>query len=1321
MQTSRLLGKHRTMKKRLYFTIAAILLIFGLGAILDFGITKEDHLETFARRIERSLHKKETEVAQFLADTGFIFRQLRGVEYLPSPDQEADLNQLLKLTTKEYNIRLYIGDSLVYWLNNRAFLSATQVAELRLDGEKQRLVRLPNGYYELIKSNLPNNVMALAMIPIKREYSRKSDFLPNTFVTDDFPIPDDVYLTDNKTAFAIHTMDGEPLAYLDSVGPSKDKLNLRLVFFIYLLGFVAFGVLINDLAILLVRRYKPWVGAAFVLGAVMLVRWLIIQSGFTEHFASFEVFSKMYTDNVIEGVNSLGELLINIILLVWLMVFFNREFQVKEFTYPSMAIRFGLTALNYFAINLGLLMVCYIFKSIILDSKIVFDFENVFNLNGQSVLAMIGVVFLLLALFLFSHRMMTAIYKIGLNKKWRLGAIAISLLFASPVMLAMNLNLELLSFLTAAVIYLVVFEFFVEVRNMSLGWLVGWLMLFSGLTAMLLYKYNGDKDYKRRETYALALAKYEDSIARSGIAEIGNNLLSDSSLVMWNLLVDYFQGDPIPKEEARDIIEAQIGLNKYLLHNYDFRLTGFYRKTGNIAFTEQKQTFGEMEEMFHKSNPADSLNTWPFLKFRPERTREPGYLLRLDMKTNDPLTIFVMFKRSFSTPSKVYTELLLDKKYKDLKELDNYDYGIYQDGRLIEERNRPYSKQLTDSLPSKRQFRVVKHTSTRSELLYHADDDIVIKIGRQTGGYIKPLSLFSYVFTLLSIAVLIFGGINYYTNALPGPLNFFRATKPSLRNQFQFWYISMILFSFLGIGAVTVWYFQQSSNEYHKGRLDRKVTSALANVNYEIKAWHKERQREWEKERFQEEHVKMQKEEAKFEERNNRKKIKIEIEGPREEQVIQSLEEIDAFSLTSLIPLISEVHRLDVNIYDLKGNLIMSSEEDIFKGGLVSPKMGAYAFQCLTRLGFERKDQDESIGTLKYTAAYLPLKDLDGNNLAYMGIPYYAQHRELRSDVTDFMSTLLNVYVFLLLIAGGLAIFVANSITRALTELGENLQKLRLQGNVPLIWKRKDEIGNLVEAYNKATYEIAESTRLLAQSEREGAWREMAKQVAHEIKNPLTPMKLSIQYLLHAFQTNPDPKTIGPLMKRVADTLVEQIESLAQIATEFSNFAKMPKAESMRFSINDLAASVHHLFRNERPDMDITIQLPDRDFEVFADRNHITRVINNLLKNAIQSIPDNKKGKISLSLYQRGEKVVLQVTDNGSGIPPEIQEKVFTPNFSTKTSGTGLGLAICKSIIEGFNGDIYFETEVGKGTSFFVELPLINFHETAVVQEYRDA
>jgi signal transduction histidine kinase len=1280
------------MKKRTYYAIAAIILLFGVGALLDFGIDKEDHLVTYTNRIERSLHKKESEVYSILSDTGFIYRQLRGVDKLPSIQQNADLNRLLSLTSRKYNVMMYEGDSLVFWLNNSAFLDQQTLQQMQRPGEVTELLRLPNGYFELIKKDLPNGIVAVALMPIKREYTKESEFLPNTFETDDFEIPRDVVLKETETDFPIKTMAGQKLAWLDATGPAKDKKHLQLVFFIYVMGFIGLGVLVNDIAVSLVRRFQPWVGAAFMLGAVVGIRWMTVELGFTKHFEEFQTFSNVFTDPILEGVNSLGELLINIILLVWMMVFFNREFLVKEFVHPSKAIRFGLTTLNFFAINLGILMVSSIFKSIVLDSSIVFDFENVFNLNSQSVLAMIGVVLLLLALFLFSHRMMTAIHKIGMDKNWRLAGMAVALLLTMPVVQLGDLHLPIWHFMAAAILYLVVFEFFIEIPNMTLGWLVGWLMLYSGLTSMLLYKYNGDKDFNRREAYAKALSSYQDEYAVDVLKEVIPDFSSEQAIEEWEELIESYHHQSLPKEFIKDIFENRLDDNKYMLHNYQFELFAFNTNDGSIVLDDQSETMGEMETRFQAAKPTRCEH----LHFMSESTRDPGYLLRLNIPTEIPLLVFAKFKRSFSTPSKVYTELLLVSNYKQLDELDDYDYGIYQDGKLVEERNKLYGKQLNDDIPPEGETSVVKHTSRRSELLYHAPANILIKIGKDTGGYIKPLSLFSYVFTLLSLAVLVFGSINYLTNALPGPLNFLRTTKPSLRNQFQFWIIGMILFSFLGIGFVTVWYLQQSSNNYHKGRLDRKVTSALANVNYEIEAWQREHREEWEVR----------------EKVARRIETEFGMDKRREYEAMEREEEevkINAEKLTSLIPLISEVHRLDVNMYSLEGDLITSSEKDIFKRGLVAPKMGAFAFQELTKLGYVRSDQDESIGDLDYTAAYLPLKSVDGEILAIMGIPYYARQRELRSDVTDFMSTLLNVYVFLLLIAGGLAIVIANSITKALSELRENLGGLKLGGNQRLVYRRKDEIGDLVNAYNEAVRKIEESSKLLAQQERDDAWREMAKQVAHEIKNPLTPMKLSIQYLLHAYQSNPDEAE--PLLKRVTKTLIEQIDSLAQIATEFSNFAKMPKAENSEFSINDLVASVHHLFANERPDMDISIQLPDKDFEVFADRNHLTRVLNNLFKNAIQAVPDGRKGIIDISLYQEDHKALIRVQDNGTGIPPEVQKKVFTPNFSTKNSGTGLGLAICKSIVEGFNGDIYFETEEDKGTVFYVELPLMKVNE----------
>ena len=271
--------------------------------------------------------------------------------------------------------------------------------------------------------------------------------------------------------------------------------------------------------------------------------------------------------------------------------------------------------------------------------------------------------------------------------------------------------------------------------------------------------------------------------------------------------------------------------------------------------------------------------------------------------------------------------------------------------------------------------------------------------------------------------------------------------------------------------------------------------------------------------------------------------------------------------------------------------------------------------------------------------------------------------------------------------------------------LAEKLKKFKLgKTNELLEWNSNDEIGALIHDYNNLTLEVEKSAGLLAKTERDIAWREMAKQVAHEIKNPLTPMKLNIQYLEKTAKDYPD--RAHEMIPRVSSVLIEQIDNLSQIANEFSNFAAMPQASNEKFILNEVVETIHDLFR-KRDDMDINMIEPIDDLYIFADKNHLVRILNNLLKNAIQAIPENRRGKIEIELSRKENQAIIRISDNGTGIPDYMKDKVFTPNFTTKSSGTGLGLAISANMIDSFNGKIYFETQIGKGTDFYVSIPLM--------------
>jgi nitrogen fixation/metabolism regulation signal transduction histidine kinase len=300
---------------------------------------------------------------------------------------------------------------------------------------------------------------------------------------------------------------------------------------------------------------------------------------------------------------------------------------------------------------------------------------------------------------------------------------------------------------------------------------------------------------------------------------------------------------------------------------------------------------------------------------------------------------------------------------------------------------------------------------------------------------------------------------------------------------------------------------------------------------------------------------------------------------------------------------------------------------------------------------------------------------------------------------------LAGIYVFLLLIAFVVTLFLTRSIVQPILLISNKIKTLGLgDKNEPLEYKgnSEDELGLLVARYNEMVGKLEASKSELIRLEREGAWREMARQVAHDIKNPLTTMKLSMQQLE---RVSSNPEQAAQYLRKAISRLIEQIDSLAQIASEFSMFANLDIREKYEMVLNDVVENVHNLF-SEQAHVQLSLHLPEEKCRILGDKNHLIRVFNNLVINAIQSIPSDRQGRVQVHLYTVGRSAVIQISDNGGGIPEEIQQRVFEPNFTTKTSGSGLGLAICRKIVEAHDGNIRFDTRENVGTDFFVEIPL---------------
>jgi len=400
---------------------------------------------------------------------------------------------------------------------------------------------------------------------------------------------------------------------------------------------------------------------------------------------------------------------------------------------------------------------------------------------------------------------------------------------------------------------------------------------------------------------------------------------------------------------------------------------------------------------------------------------------------------------------------------------------------------------------------------------------------------------------------------------------------------------------------------------------------------------------------------------------------------------------------------LADSYQTDLILFDKQGKLLMSTQPKIYESGIIARQMNAIAFIKMSKEHLADVTNTERLGALNYQSVYAPLRNNNGVVQAYLQLPYFANEADYTDRIGSLLNIMINIYALIFIAIALFAVIIAQQITSPLNFIQTNLSRIIYgKKNEPIRWDRDDEIGALVQEYNKMISELEVSALKLAQSERESAWREMAKQVAHEIKNPLTPLKLGLQLLEKAWREK-DPK-FDQKFERFSKSFVEQIESLSSIASEFSAFAKMPDTRIERINLFQMLNQAVVIFK-QTDNFTIEYTSPEQPFFINADRDQILRCFNNLLKNAIEATPPDRSGLIVIEYIITDRNILLTIKDNGNGIPEHMREKIFEPNFTTKSSGTGLGLAFVKNSIENAGGKVWFETQIGVGTTFFFSLP----------------
>jgi len=475
----------------------------------------------------------------------------------------------------------------------------------------------------------------------------------------------------------------------------------------------------------------------------------------------------------------------------------------------------------------------------------------------------------------------------------------------------------------------------------------------------------------------------------------------------------------------------------------------------------------------------------------------------------------------------------------------------------------------------------------------------------------------------------------------------------SLRSRIFITMILLVVIASVLIAGVTIYQYREQNKDYHQDKLERKETQIKQSIEYTLK-----------------------------------------------ETTFPKTTEFLGLIFKDAIYQIADVQNVNFNIYDLEGQLIKSSRPQ-FNNDSITICLEPVILNQLNESVTKRYVEKNAAAGDNYQASYTYITDGKFKPIGILNFPYFEDNTFNDKELKEFLLRLSGVYLLMFLIAIALAFFISKYITRSLQTISDKLTETNLtkRNEKIIIEDPSEEIAKLVDSYNSMIDELEQSLAKLARSEREQAWREMAKQVAHEIKNPLTPMRLSVQSFERKFDPN-DPKVKNKVAE-YSKTLIQQIDTMSSIASAFSNFAEMPAQQNETLDVVKIVKLALDIFNENY----IHFIADEEEIIAKLDRTQLIRVVTNLVKNAIQAVPDVASPRILVSVVSEGDFVKIAVADNGIGIADEFKDKVFEPKFTTKSSGMGLGLGMVKNIVETYKGSIEFTSQPGKGTVFTVRLP----------------
>lgn len=1237
--------KRIRQQTRQYKWLLIALGLFLTSYLVKFFFTSHANLASIASGLSNQIHHKERVVEKTLADPRFL-------QFLKAGDtalfQKKEAAQYIEqFNTEGITALVYRNNALVFWTANT--ISPKTESKKRAKGTS--FVELSNGNYIQIVAER-NGAEIIALLPIKLSYSIKNNYLNQSF-NPILNIPDYVAIADSSFLNAsVKAIDGNYLFSIDYTEETTPTLlpfvqNLCWIFAILIIFFK-----VDNVSQIFVNKGAHAKGFALLIGTIMGFRLLGLVYKFPASiYEDWELFSPTIFAASF-WLPSLGDFMIDGCLGLWLVYFTRRN--LVNFPLPEVRERW-----MYYAFTAGFVLFIYmltdvlssIFGSLIINSNIPFDVSNILSFNGYSLLGFIMLGICLYIFFLLCVGFISYIQRFGYTPAEKFLVFAFSILLGFIYKVGAD-TLDLLMITNA--LFLAALDWFIsrKIRLSSLTASVIVLLIFSIVSSVKLQGFNQQKDIENRKLLALDLESGNDPVTEFLFTAISERIANDS------VLIKSFNKNTGDNESLNERLrQLYFGnyFNKYVIT--------FSRYTADQEALDSK--YSPLQDFQKTIDVAGIATTTTGLYQIGNAKGLQYYLAKITIRKNYIATGTLIVKlqsKQFESNNK-YPALLLAENLTSNKSLADYSYAFYQSGKLLNQEG-DYAYSLTDqSFYTKGTGFTTQEEGGYDHLIYNPDFNKKIVLSKAKPKVFNSIALFTYFFAFLSIFlffVYVFRSSYKFLRRQLVPQGFeafrvlVRESSLLFKMRIQVSIVVTVVASLLVVGLITLAYITDRYNTEQYNRLNQKIKSvqiACESKNYSADM------------------------------NGSRERIYLDIIG------------------------LSRLFNTDISIYDTDGQLMVSTQPGVFDQGLLAQQMNPLAYYNVSGLAKTSFITTEQIGRLTYLSAYAPLNTDEGRTIAYVSLPYFTNQNEYQEEVSYFANALINVYTLVFTLIGFVAFFVANAITSPLTIIQQTLSKTKIgQVNEPIVWTRKDEIGSLVQEYNRMISELEASAEKLGQSERESAWREMAKQVAHEIKNPLTPLKLGLQQLERSWKDK-DPG-FDKKFEKFSQTFMQQIDSLSEIATEFSNFAKMSQERNEPVDVRAELTKVVDLFKHTEH---INIQFRCENginTWILADVNQVNRSFNNLVKNAIQAIPKEREGQVDISLWSDAKNLHIQIKDNGTGIPEDIQEKIFAPNFTTKNSGMGLGLAIIKNVIDNAGGSIRFETKFGEGTSFFVTFPL---------------